>query len=145
MLTKTIIAAVRESLLAICHPRFFKTERGYQGELLAVLRSRLPVLQIADGQVIVEQEYQKTLHLHGFKHRPDLLIHEPFNSLHHIDRRQGNYAVFELKRRSTPKKAQEDFRSLLQIMTVLHYPLAFFINIDSQATQIAHAPNNFPG
>ena len=145
MADKNIIIAVRESLLAICHPRFFETERGYQGELLAELRNRLPILQIENGRTVVEQEYQKTLQSHGVKRRPDLLLHEPFDQQHHRDRTQGNYAVFELKRRGTPRKAKDDFCSLSQLMTALKYPLAFFINIDSRITQIAHAPNNLPG
>ncbi len=145
MSNERIITAVRQSLRAISHPHFFNTERGYQGELLAELRKRLPRLKINKGRAVIQQEYQKTRQDHGIRLRPDLLIHEPFDSRHHRDRTQGNYAVFELKRLSTPKKAQDDFCSLFQLMKALNYPLAFFVNIDSGTTHIAHAPSNMPG
>ena len=42
------------------------------------------------------QEHQKTLRIHGLNIRPDIVIHEPFDPLIHANRRDGNYAVFEL-------------------------------------------------
>ena len=63
-----LLTIVRESLLAVSCPRYYETERGFQGALLAELNSRLPSLQLADA--IVEQEYQKRMPEHGIRIRP---------------------------------------------------------------------------
>jgi hypothetical protein len=57
-MTPTIVTA-----RAVSTPRFFETERGYQGELLAELRAALLMLGLP-GDAIVEQEYQKTFPKH---------------------------------------------------------------------------------
>jgi hypothetical protein len=73
----TFLALLCEALSTIKEPRLFKTERGYQGELLAALQSRLQGANFS-GDPIVEQEYQKRVLPHGIRIRPDLLIHIPF-------------------------------------------------------------------
>jgi hypothetical protein len=93
-----LVACVTESLAAITAPRFFQTERGYQGALLTQLdrRLRLP------DHAIIEQEYQKQAGLHGLTIRPDIIIHEPFDPGRHAGRTEGNLAAVELKRKATP-------------------------------------------
>lgn len=52
------LSVMRQALEAIREPRFFETERGYQGELLARLHARLPHVGLP-SHAILEQEYQK--------------------------------------------------------------------------------------
>lgn len=128
-----LLRHVRESLAAIRNPRFFETERDFQGALLAQLEQRIPKSVWPEG-TIIEQEYQKRLKQHGLSIRPDIIIHEPFDPEHHMDRTEGNYAVFELKLNATETEATEDFDSLRLMIEALHYPLAIFVNISSQVT-----------
>jgi hypothetical protein len=67
----------RTALLAITEPRFFGTERGYQGALIAELQQRLADVRLP-GDPIVEQEYQKRISAHGIRIRPDIIMHVPF-------------------------------------------------------------------
>jgi hypothetical protein len=125
-----ILEDIRQSLIAITVPRFYETERGFQGELLAQLVKRLAL----PDQAIIEQEHQKRALAHGLTCRPDIIIHEPFDQTRHHDRSQGNYIVMELKVRSTAKEAAADFESLGDMIQKLNYPLGIFINIDSGRT-----------
>lgn len=134
-----LLQAIREALTAIVDPRFYETERGFQGELLAELRMRIPALLPVD-RAIVEQEHQKSLARHGVALRPDIIIHQPFNSAIHASRREGNFAVIALKLRAGPKKAAQDFGDLVTMLDVLRYPIGIFINIGHTRTQIGHAP-----
>ena len=127
---ETMIANFRESLAAITNPRFFETERGFQGELLVQLTKRFQLLDCA----IVEQEYQKRQQAHGLTIRPDIIIHEPFDPQRHGARTEGNLAVIELKRKASVGKATQDFKSLADMIQVLHYPIGFFVNIGSTVT-----------
>ncbi len=122
------------ALQAVTNARFFETERGYQGELLAGLRSALPALAL-DGDAIVEQAYQKRMREHRIDRRPDI-IHVP--TFADGDRREGNFAVFELNFRSGPMEAKEDFDNLDAVIGALNYLLGRFVNIDSVRTQAAH-------
>jgi hypothetical protein len=127
----TIVTALR----AVSTPRFFETERGYQGELLAELRAALPALALP-GDAIVEQEYQKTLPVHKINIRPDIIIHVP--AAEGGNRNIGNFAVFELNFQAGPTEAREDFLNLDTVIGALDYPLGVFVNIDSVRTQAAH-------
>lgn len=129
---EALIEVIRDSLSAIRNPRFYETERGFQGELLSELRSRLPSLEL--NGAIVEQEYQKRIKDHGFTIRPDLIIHVPFEGSDYVNRSEGNFVVFELKLRSNRINARNDYINLSQMCDVLGYPLAVFINIDSDET-----------
>ncbi|WP_233081920.1 hypothetical protein [Rheinheimera soli] len=129
-----LIDTIRDSLLAITHPRFYETERGFQGQLNAELNFRLQDLEI-DG-AIVEQEYQKRIKDHGFKIRPDLIVHIPFEGAGFDSRSVGNFVVIELKHRANRKSARADYQNLHRMCDVLGYPLAVFINIDSDKTFI---------
>lgn len=124
-----LLTIVRESLLAVSNPRYYETERGFQGALLAELNSRLPSLQLADA--IVEQEYQKRMPEHGIRIRPDIIIHVPFKEGRHNSRREGNFVAFELKINANQNSAFEDYKSLSKMCDVLGYPLGIFINIAS--------------
>lgn len=97
-----LLNIIRESLSSIVNPHFFKTERGFQGELNSELRQRLPSLEI-DG-AIVEQEYQKRMREHGFRIRPDIIIHIPFEQSELNSRKEGNFVVIELKKTRLKKK-----------------------------------------
>ncbi|WP_198161254.1 hypothetical protein, partial [Variovorax sp. WDL1] len=77
-----LIAHIETALRSIMHARFYETERGFQGALLAALREHVPTQFLSD-QTIIEQEYQKRLDRHGLKIRPDIIIHEPFDETQH--------------------------------------------------------------
>lgn len=129
-----IVQAIKESLLKITNRRFYETERGFQGEFGSELRLRLPGLELKGA--IVEQEYQKRIPDHGFQIRPDLIIHIPFEETEHSSRSEGNFAVIEFKRRASRMNAKADYENLHKMCEKLGYPLAVFINIDSEETYI---------
>lgn len=139
--TSQIIACIRESLTAITTPRLFRTERGFQGELLVQLSRRLQLT----APEIVEQEYQKRQTDHGLTVRPDIIIHEPFDPAHHRYPTEGNRAVVELKLNATAAEAAEDYASLASMIQVLHYPLGVFVNIASSATYADRVPEEVRG
>ena len=126
-----------DALAAIREPRFFETERGYQGELLAMLRARLADAALP-GDPIIEQEYQKRLKHHKIRIRPDIIIHVPFERGTAADRRHGNFVAMELKRASAD--VEEAFESLRQIGEALNYELLIFINIDSDQSHAELCP-----
>lgn len=127
------------ALSAITTPRFYETERGFQGELLARLQRIIPAGFLPD-QAIIEQEYQKRLRVHGLTIRPDIIIHEPFDPNRHLSRRDGNIAVIELKRAATVERAAADIESLVQMVEILDYPQAIFLNIASDLTHVDVVP-----
>lgn len=145
MATIDLIDAIRESLRAITNPRFYETERGYQAELSAEIRARLPNIQEIDEDAIIEQEFQKRLSAHGLRIRPDLIIHVPFDSESNPDRQSGNFACFELKRRATAAEARGDFDNLCRLMMALRYPIGVFVNIDSADIHESEIPQNNVG
>ena len=136
-----IIESIKESLTAITKPRFFQSERGFQGELLVQLSRRL---RLSDREV-VEQEYQKRQRDHGLTVRPDIIIHEPFDSARHGARTAGNRVVVEIKINATEAEAVQDFESLAAMIQVLHYPLGVFINVGSSLTHANLVPRTVRG
>lgn len=136
MSAEEIISNIHESLAACSHPRFFETERGFQGQLLVELSKRI----LLPDQAIIEQEYQKRLEVHGLRIRPDIIIHEPYDPIRHPSRTDGNMVVVELKLNANAMQAKEDFESLETMLEVLHYDLGCFINIGSTDTHIAQIP-----
>ncbi|MGY1426140.1 hypothetical protein [Lysobacter sp. A289] len=142
--TELFLQAIRESLLAIAEPRFYETERGFQGQLLVELSKRIPDCLLAD-RAVIEQEYQKTLERHGIKLRPDIIIHQPFDPAVHANRLDGNFAVIALKLRAGPKKAAEDFADLESILAKLRYPIGVFINISHSRPQANYVPASARG
>ncbi len=138
---ESVIASLSESLAAISAPRFFESERGFQGELLVQLNKRL---KLSDN-TIIEQEHQKKLKAHGLTIRPDIIIHEPFNPELHEARTEGNFAAIELKLNASPETAAEDFKSLSALLEVLQYPICFFINIGSAKSHCNLVPDSVRG
>jgi hypothetical protein len=97
----TLLAGMHAALSACAHPRFFETERGFQGQLLVELAKRVHL----PAQAIIEQEYQKRLYVHGLKIRPDMVIHEPYQQSRHVRRATSNIAVIELKHNASAEQA----------------------------------------
>ncbi len=85
--------SICEALAAIVQPRFFETERGFQGQFLLEFGKRL---RLTD-QAIIEQEHQKTLLAHGLNLRPDVILHEPFDPVRHRTGPTGNLAIIAFK------------------------------------------------
>jgi hypothetical protein len=121
------------ALCAITTPRFYETERGFQGALQGELMRVIPE-DFLPAEAIIEQEYQKRLLVHGLTIRPDIILHDPFDPSRHRSRRDGNIAVMELKRAATAENAATDIGNLVRMMEILEYPLAIFLNIASEAT-----------
>lgn len=136
---EALISHIETALRTISHPRFYETERGFQGEFLATLHRSLPEGFLNPG-LVIEQEYQKRLAQHGLTIRPDIIIHEPFDPARHSGRDDGNVAVIELKRNASAHDAKSDFESLAKMLDVLHYPLGIFINIASERTHADAVP-----
>ncbi|WP_371885107.1 hypothetical protein [Caballeronia sp. S22] len=136
---ETLLGHMTAALGAIEDPRFYQTERGFQGELLAELKKAIPA-EFLPEKAVVEQEYQKHFESHGLKIRPDIIVHEPFDENRHGSRRDGNHAVVEIKRAATPKKSADDFESLINMMELLNYRFGIFINIASEATRAEQVP-----
>jgi hypothetical protein len=113
----------------ISDPRFYETERGYQGALIAQLTIHLDLATL-NGDPIIEQEYQKTLPRHGITIRPDITVHIPARSNNQDDRRIGNFVAIEIKRDASDAEAKLDYDSLASLAQRLAYPLTIFINID---------------
>lgn len=129
-------------LRSICNPRLFQTERGYQGEFFCALRSVLKDQGIVDGQRILEMEYQKRLGRHGTPQRPDIILHVP-TEISGDAVTSNNVAVWALKRRAMSEAAKADFTKLDDMFSSLHYPLGFFINIDSEAHYLEEYRGDF--
>lgn len=140
----SLLSVVRDSLASITDARFYETERGFQGQLLVALSSRIPKY-FGSWHGIIEQEYQKTLFSHGLNIRPDIVIHQPFNPNFHKSRREGNFVVIELKLRATPKMAIEDMTSLASMLGILKYQFGIFINIGSHKTHADKIPEGARG
>jgi len=139
-----LLRKIEAALASVTNPRFYETERGFQGEMLVALHAALPDRLLPPGTVI-EQEYQKRLDRHGLAIRPDIIVHEPFDPLRHQSRDQGNIAVVELKVQASARKAGNDFESLCDMMDVLAYPLGVFINIGTAETHAARLPERARG
>lgn len=135
-----MIPVIIGCLRTVKNARFYETERGYQGELLAVLRSQLALASLP-GDAIVEQEYQKRLPAHGINVRPDIIVHVPTLAAH--DRRENNFIVFELNLRAGSTEAEEDFSNLDAVIAALDYRLGVFVNIGTDRTQAAHYSGPF--
>lgn len=138
------LTLLKDALEHIREPRFFETERGFQGELLALLHHRLGEAQLP-GDPIVEMEYQKKIPEHGLNTRPDIIVHIPFDRGHAERRDQGNFVAIELKLRSTENEARVDFAKLVQMRKVLGYPLTIFVNINSDVTYANLLPEAIAG
>lgn len=127
----SFIEIVITALKEIKSPRFFKTERSFQGEFISALKKILVEENIFAYDTIIEEEYQKSLKLYGIRQRPDLIIHVPVESSHSSNRRENNYIVFAFKLSGNKTKAMKDFEKLDEIIDKLSYSFGIFININS--------------
>ena len=141
MHTEAVLSSMHEALAACAHPRLFETERGFQGQLLVELSKRL----LLPDQAIIEQEYQKRLKVHGLTVRPDIVIHEPFDSSRHLSRTSGNIAVVELKLNASAAQATSDFSSIAAMLKALNYSVGIFVNIGSTETHEKLVPEDAKG
>ncbi len=134
MYQEQFLSIFRDSIRAITDERYFSTERGYQGHLIAELKGRLNIKLIFIGNPIVEQEYQKTLKNHKITKRPDIIIHIPHERKIYKSRREGNFIAIQIKRKASKKKAKEDFDKIDLMFRELDYPLGIFLNMNSDIT-----------
>jgi hypothetical protein len=130
-----IIQATIDALLAVQHPRFFQTERGYQGQLYCFLQEQLEAHGLLLDNAIIEMEYQKSRR-HGLSQRPDIIFHIPAE-VTRAPVTENNFAVWALKARANAQEANEDFDKLDEMFADLHYPLGSFINICSEEHHLA--------
>jgi len=127
---RTLMArTTRHALEMIVDPRFYATERGFQGRLNSALQERLVAEGFLRGGQILEEEYQKS-ERHGTFQRPDLVLHTPAERTN-AGVRANNVAVWALKRRASGATATEDFDKLDEMFAILNYAIGFFVNVDS--------------
>jgi hypothetical protein len=128
---RMILEATAKALREVTHPRFFRSERGYQGRFYCALQGELDrrCCFLEDG-FILEMEYQKG-ERQKMRQRPDIILHSPAEESG-ASVRDNNLAAFYLKLRATPNRALEDFGKIDEIFKGLQYPLSIFINIGSQ-------------
>lgn len=129
-----IVASTLEGLARVISPRFFVSERGYAAALSCHI-----IRGIEDGGLmtngrIVELEYQKSRR-HQTDQRPDIIFHVP-TEYSGTAPTTNNYAVWALKCRADDEDAADDFQKLDQMFELLHYPLGFFINVNSQSDKL---------
>lgn len=128
--SELIIETIVEALKHMDSPRFFKTERGFQGRFACALYEIFDAKKIFPDDTIIEEEYQKRIRPHGTRLRPDLIVHVPVESGHSGSRIKNNFVVFAFKRQANEYRAKEDFKKLNELFEKLKYPLGIFININ---------------
>jgi hypothetical protein len=141
MMRDRIIESTISALKAINAPRFFKSERGYQGIFYCKLYEEFENLGLLTEDQIIEMEYQKSAR-HKLSQRPDIIFHIPVEHSG-ADIIENNFAVWALKPRASAAKAQEDFEKLDQMFEVLNYPLGFFVNINTEQHHLKLYNGNF--
>ncbi len=125
-----IIEATINALKLARNVRFFRTERGYQGELFCELKNALYEKGIIEEDLILEMEYQKVQDRHRTRRRPDIILHVPAE-VSDAPAHENNIGVWALKHNASMLDAQNDFNKLDEMFRHLNYFLGFFINIDS--------------
>lgn len=128
-----LVAATRTALAAVDQPRYYASERGFQGRFNVALHDTLSREGILRDSVVLEEEYQKGT-LHGTSQRPDIILHLPREESG-AGARDNNLAVWALKRHATARSARSDFAKLDRMFNALDYPVGFFINIDASDHQ----------
>jgi len=123
----------------IALPRFFKSERGYQGIFYCKLYKEFKKCGIVNEDCIIEMEYQKSAR-HRIYQRPDIILHIPVEHSGAVPT-DNNFAVWALKARANKAAALEDFEKLNQMFTYLNYEIGFFVNIGNDF----HHLNNYNG
>lgn len=131
-----LIRATDAAIRAVDAPRYFCTERGFQGRFYCALQAELDGAGLLVDGAILEMEYQKSS-AHSMGQRPDIIFHVPVEHSG-ADRQANNYAVWALKRKATTASARDDFDKLNQMFDGLDYPLGFFVNIDTASHFAEH-------
>jgi hypothetical protein len=122
-----IVTATERALQAVAEPRFWRTERGFQGRFYCALQQALDSGGLLPDGRILEMEYQKSAD-HNIYQRPDIVLHVPAEESN-APRSAHNFAVWALKRKATLREASDDFEKLDQMFDALRYPVGLFINI----------------
>ncbi len=141
MMRKIIIDSTISALSAISAPRFFKSERGYQGVFYCRLYDEFENNGLVNEDQIIEMEYQKSSR-HDISQRPDIIFHIPVEHSG-ANIAENNYAVWALKANANEPAAQEDFEKLDEMFKHLNYPFGFFININSEQHHLTSYNGNF--
>jgi hypothetical protein len=92
--------------------------------------------------LILEMEYQKKVLFHSMTQRPDIVLHIPAEDSG-APADENNLMVIAIKKGASPEKAQEDFVKLDEMCEKLRYPLAVFINIESEEHHLRHYEGTF--
>ena len=130
VLRQIILEATVEALRAVTQPRFFRSERGYQGRFYCALQEALDRRGVLEGGSILEMEYQKARR-QQMTQRPDIILHIPAEESG-APVWDNNLAVFALKRKASPgRETLADFAKMEEMCDRLRYPLAVFINVDA--------------
>jgi len=137
-----ILEATILALRSVNHIRFFGTERGYQGRFFCALQTALDEQGILGDALILEMEYQKAESRHDTRQRPDIILHIP-TEVSGAPVEENNFAVWALKRRASVTEAREDFDKMDEMFELLHYPLGFFVNIDSNSHYLGHYAGSY--
>jgi hypothetical protein len=137
-----IVTATDQALQQVAEPRFFRTERGFQGQFYCALQRALEERSLLQNGRILEMEYQKS-NRHGMSQRPDIVLHVPTEDSG-MAVTENNFAVWALKRRATTQQAEEDFARLDQMFEILRYPLGIFVNIDTNDHLVSCYCRRFP-
>ncbi len=140
---QALINATESAIRAVDAARFFQTERGFHGRFYCALQKQLEQAGLLASGAILEMEYQKSRR-HDLSQRPDIVFHIPAE-YSRATVQENNFAVWALKRRATRAKAESDFVLLDEMFQSLHYPLGFFLNIDSTDPMMQHYQGAFPG
>lgn len=119
-------------------PRFYKTERGFQGRFACALYKVLDARGIFPDDLIIEEEYQKSIKDHGIRLRPDLLIHIPVESSGIEGRDKNNFVAFAFKKNASANDAKSDFNKLEEIVEKLNYLLIIFVNLNSESALLKY-------
>jgi hypothetical protein len=123
---KAAVAASIEALRRVNDPRYFAaSERGFQGWFAGELQAAYRSVGLLRKGEIVELENQKLLGIHGMRQRPDIVIHAPRDDDSAASARQGNLAVYALKRGASKVEVREDLEKLAELIEELDYPIGF--------------------
>jgi hypothetical protein len=131
-----------QAIKRITNPRFYGSERGFQGQLKSNIDSLLKENNLFSDHAIVEEEYQKTLPKHGITHRPDIIIHIPIEEGVTRSRNEGNFVAFELTLQANRTNAINAFRKLNDYVRILHYQLGIYVNINSETSFVELVPDD---
>ena len=110
-INERIIEATICALKQVRNIRYFRSERGYQGEFFCGLNNALLEMGVLGGDLILEMEYQKVQEHHSMTQRPDIILHIP-TEISQSAARENNIAVWALKRQANIKDSQADFDKL---------------------------------